>query len=122
MPLQSGSDRILKLMNRGYSSKEYLALVDSYRKIVKGGLLTTDIIVAFPTETEVEFKETYDLLKRAGFNSAYIFKYSPRPSTEARNMPDDLSLQEKEKRHRRILDLQRSISNKLGHSHKNAKK
>ncbi len=113
LPLQSGSDRILKLMSRGYSTKEYLALVDSYRKIVKGGLLTTDIIVGFPTESDKDFKETCDLIKDIKFNSAYIFKYSPRPNTEAAKLADMLSKEDKEKRHKKILDLQRVISNKL---------
>jgi len=113
LPLQSGSDRILKLMNRGYTLKDYLALIDSYRKIVKGGLLTTDIIVGFPTETEQEFKETLSLVKKARFNAAYIFKYSSRPGTQAAQMADELKRQEKEKRHKQILDLQRKISKEL---------
>jgi len=113
LPLQSGSDRILKLMNRGYSAKEYLALIDSYRKIVKGGLLTTDIIVGFPTESDKEFKETHDLVKEVKFNAAYIFKYSPRPNTEAAKLPDGLVKEEKEKRHKKILDLQKGISRRL---------
>ncbi|MCX5693819.1 MAG: MiaB/RimO family radical SAM methylthiotransferase [Candidatus Omnitrophica bacterium] len=112
LPLQSGSDRILKLMNRGYKVKDYLALIDSYRKIVKGGLLTTDIIVGFPTETIEEFKETYSLVKEAGFNAAYIFKYSTRPGTEAAKMIE-LKLEEVNKRHKKILDLQRCISKGL---------
>jgi len=113
LPLQSGSNRILKLMNRGYSVKEYLALADSYRKIVKGGLLTTDIIVGFPTETDTEFKETCDLVKEVKFNAAYIFKYSPRPNTEAARLAEALTKEEKEKRHKKILDLQIGISNQL---------
>lgn len=117
LPLQSGSDRILKLMNRGYSAKEYLALIDSYRKIVKGGLLTSDIIVGFPGESEDDFSCTYELVKKAEFNAAYIFKYSPRPHTEALKMADDVERAEKEKRHARLLELQRGISNK-----KNAKR
>ena len=116
LPLQSGSDRILKLMNRGYSAKEYLALIDSYRKIVKVGLLTSDIIVGFPSETVDDFKATCGLVEKAEFNAAYIFKYSPRPHTEAAKMADDVERQEKEKRHAKILELQREISNK-----KNAK-
>ncbi|MDP2044031.1 MAG: tRNA (N6-isopentenyl adenosine(37)-C2)-methylthiotransferase MiaB [Candidatus Omnitrophota bacterium] len=107
LPLQSGSDRILKLMNRGYTRKEYLALIDSYRKIVKGGLLTSDIIVGFPTETEKDFTQTFDCVKKAGFNAAYIFKYSPRPRTLAAKMADDVQKKEKEKRHEKILDLYR---------------
>lgn len=117
LPLQSGSDRILKLMNRGYLAKEYLEKIDSYRKIVKGGLLTTDIIVGFPTETDKEFKQTYNLLKEAEFNAAYIFKYSSRPGTQAEKITGDLSREEKEKRHKQILDLQRGISKKLRHKH-----
>jgi tRNA-2-methylthio-N6-dimethylallyladenosine synthase len=105
LPLQSGSDRILKLMHRGYTRKEYLALIDSYRKIVKGGLLTSDIIVGFPTETEKDFRQTFDCVKKAGFNAAYIFKYSPRPRTIAAKMADDVQKKEKEKRHKQILDL-----------------
>ncbi|TRZ94697.1 tRNA (N6-isopentenyl adenosine(37)-C2)-methylthiotransferase MiaB, partial [bacterium] len=107
LPLQSGSDRILKLMNRGYEIKEYLALIDSYRKIVNGGLLTTDIIVGFPTETEDDFRQTFDCVKKAEFNAAYIFKYSPRPGTIAAKMADDVDRLEKEKRHKKILDLQK---------------
>ncbi|MCX5698680.1 MAG: MiaB/RimO family radical SAM methylthiotransferase [Candidatus Omnitrophica bacterium] len=113
LPLQSGSDRILKLMNRGYTVKEYLALIDSYRKIIKGGLLTTDIIVGFPTETDKEFMETCALVKQARFNAAYIFKYSSRPGTEAAKMVDGLKPNELEKRHKKILDLQRGISKEL---------
>ncbi len=107
LPLQSGSDRILKLMRRGYTRKEYLALIDSYRKIVKGGSLTSDIIVGFPTETEKDFRQTFACVKKAGFNAAYIFKYSPRPRTIAAKMADDVRKEEKEKRHKQILDLYR---------------
>jgi len=121
LPIQSGADRMLKLMNRGYSVKEYLALIDSYRKIVKGGLLTTDIIVGFPTESDAEFKETCDLLQKVRFNAAYIFKYSPRPNTQAAKLADLLTKDEKEKRHKKILDLQRGISNKLRVKCKDAK-
>ncbi len=117
LPVQSGSDRILKLMNRGYTRKFYLAIADNYRKIVKGGTLTTDIIVGFPTESEADFKDTYSLIRDVGFNSAYIFKYSPRPGTKAMEMPDDIAKEEKEKRHKDVLDLQRKIS-----SIKNAQK
>jgi tRNA-2-methylthio-N6-dimethylallyladenosine synthase len=113
LPVQSGSDRILELMNRGYSKRLYLDLVESYRKIVKGAKLTTDIIVGFPTETEEDFQETADLVKGVEFNSAYIFKYSVRPYTQAAKLPDDVQRKEKERRHGLILDLQRGISKKL---------
>ncbi|MFA5092931.1 MAG: MiaB/RimO family radical SAM methylthiotransferase, partial [Candidatus Omnitrophota bacterium] len=113
LPLQSGSDRILKLMNRGYLAKDYLDLIRNYRKIVNGGRLTTDIIVGFPTETQEEFKETYNLVKKIEFNAAYLFKYSTRPGTQAQKISEDLSKEDKEERHRQILDLQRKVSRKL---------
>jgi len=113
LPLQSGSNKILKLMNRGYQVKDYLVLIDSYRKIVKGGRLTTDIIVGFPTETDVEFSQTYALVKQARFNAAYIFKYSSRPGTAAAKINGQLKQDELEKRHRKILELQRCISKEL---------
>ena len=122
LPVQSGSDRILKLMNRGYSGKEYLALVDSYRKIVKGGRITSDIIVGFPTETELDFKQTCALIKQARFDAAYIFKYSSRPKTEAAKITKQLKPEKIEKRHKEILDLQRGISKELGSRWKDAKK
>ncbi|RJO63942.1 MAG: MiaB/RimO family radical SAM methylthiotransferase [Candidatus Omnitrophota bacterium] len=114
LPVQSGSDKILKLMNRGYTKKDYLDLIENYRTIVKGGKLTTDIMVGFPSETEVDFKDVYDLVKRAQFDAAYIFKYSPRPHTQASQWPDDVTKEEKGRRHSMILDLQREISRNKG--------
>jgi len=110
LPVQSGSDNILERMNRGYTRKFYLDLVGNYRKIVKGGVLSTDIIVGFPGETEADFQDTYNLIKEIQFDSAYIFKYSPRPHTEALKWPDDVPKEEKERRHKLILDLQKKIS------------
>lgn len=110
LPVQSGSDRILKLMNRGYTRRFYLDLVDNYRRIVKDGALTTDIIVGFPGETEQDFQDTYDLVKGVEFNAAFIFKYSPRPHTEALKFADDVPKEEKERRHHLILELQKRIS------------
>jgi len=112
LPVQSGSDRILGLMGRGYTRKYYLDLCRNYRKIVGSGRLTTDIIVGFPTEAEKDFQDSYDLMKVAGFDAAYIFKYSSRPRAAAADMPDDVALEEKERRHKLILDLQRKISRK----------
>jgi len=109
-PVQSGSDRILKLMNRNYTRKFYLDLADTYRKIVNNAVLTTDIIVGFPTEKEEDFQDTYNLVKEAEFDSAYIFKYSPRLNTEAAKMVDDVETKEKQRRHKLILDLQKDIS------------
>jgi tRNA-2-methylthio-N6-dimethylallyladenosine synthase len=100
-------------MRRKYTVKDYLALSDSYRKIVKGGFLTTDIIVGFPTETEQDFRQTCALVKKVRFNAAYIFKYSPRPGTEAAKIVEELKTEDKEKRHKKVLELQRGISKEL---------
>lgn len=110
LPVQSGSDRILKLMNRGYTRKYYLELIENYRKIVKDGILTSDIIVGFPAETEEDFQATYDLVKEAEFNAAFIFKYSTRPYTRAASMADDVTKEEKKRRHSLILELHKVIS------------
>jgi len=110
LPVQSGSDRILKLMNRGYTRNFYLDLVKNYRTIVKGAVLTTDIIVGFPSEKEEDFQDSYDLVKEIQFNAAFIFKYSPRPNTQAANSADDVVKEEKERRHGLILELQKKIS------------
>jgi tRNA-2-methylthio-N6-dimethylallyladenosine synthase len=116
LPIQSGSDRILKAMNRGYNRKYYLDLVDKYRTIVPVGALTTDIIVGFPGETEKDFQDTFDIVKEIQFDAGFIFKYSTRPHTEATKMVDDVAKEEKERRHALILELQKKISRK-----KNAK-
>ncbi len=113
LPLQSGSDRILGLMNRKYASGDYLKLVEQYRKIVDNGSITTDVIVGFPTEREDDFYKTYMLLKDVKFAGAFIFKYSPRPYAAASKMTDDISKQTKEERHQKLLALQdRIIKNK----------
>jgi tRNA-2-methylthio-N6-dimethylallyladenosine synthase len=121
LPLQSGSDRVLEMMNRGYTVKDYLELADSYRRIVKNGLLTTDIIVGFPGETGKDFESTCALLNKVGFNAAYIFKYSPRPGTKAAEKEETLSRKAKEERHEKILDLQRRISRRLNNKNANIK-
>lgn len=113
LPVQSGSDRILKLMNRGYDRKYYLDLIGKCRRIVKNVALSSDLIVGYPTETEEDFKDTYNLLKEARFNSAYIFKYSPRPHTKAAQIEDDVPLKEKQRRHKILLDKQKEISRGL---------
>ena len=110
LPVQSGSDRILKLMNRGYTRNFYLELAKKYRTIVPGAVLTTDIIVGFPGETEKNFQDTLDLVKEVKFDSAYIFKYSPRPHSDAFSWVDDVPKEEKERRHALILDAQKKIS------------
>jgi len=110
LPLQSGSDRILKLMNRRYSSKKYLKLAEDYKRILPLGSITTDIIVGFPSETESDFKKTLKVMRDAGFDSAYTFKYSPRPDTKSSELSDDVSAEEKVSRLESVISLQRGIS------------
>ena len=110
LPLQSGSDRILKLMKRGYTSGEYLEKINIARQIMPNVRLTTDIIVGFPGETEDDFKATFNMLKSIEFNFSYIFKYSPRSGTEASRYQDDVPREIKNKRHRILLDMQKEIS------------
>lgn len=83
LPVQSGSDRILKLMNRGYTSQDYLRLINRLRIAVPDVVIGTDIIVGFPTETDEDFKQTVDLAKKADWTVAFVAQYSPRPGTAA---------------------------------------
>lgn len=111
LPLQAGSDRILDLMNRTYNVKAYLTLVDKIRKMIPGVVLTTDIIVGFPGETEKESQETARVMETVGFDSAYIFKYSERKGTiAARAFSDDVSAEEKKERIIRLFEIQRRVS------------
>jgi len=110
MPLQSGSDKILKAMHRGYTSKKYLKLVDEYRSLVYNGKIGTDVIVGFPGEREADFKKTLELVRSVRFDTAFIFKYSPRPHTQASRMEDDVTEDAKDRRHSQILELQRKMS------------
>jgi tRNA-2-methylthio-N6-dimethylallyladenosine synthase len=88
LPVQSGSDRILKAMNRGYTRKEYLQKVTELRRVCPEISLSTDIIVGFPGETEADFQDTIELVKEAAYDQAFSFKYSPRPQTKAATLPD----------------------------------
>ncbi|MGE5308869.1 MAG: MiaB/RimO family radical SAM methylthiotransferase, partial [Deltaproteobacteria bacterium] len=110
LPVQSGSDRVLKLMNRGYTRKNYLDLSRDYRTIVSEGQLTTDIIVGFSTEKEEDFLDTYKLVEEVRFDAAFIFKYSPRPHSASYGWQDDVPKEEKERRHALVLQLQKKIS------------
>ena len=111
LPLQAGSDRILDLMNRTYTRKEYLELVEKIHCRIPEVALTTDIIVGFPTETEVDVGETAEVIEQVGFDNAFIFKYSERKGTiAARKYQDDIPPDTKTDRIVRLLDLQRRIS------------
>jgi len=110
LPLQSGSNKILKRMNRGYTVERYKKLVKDFRRIVKDGNIMSDFIVGFPGETERDFNDTLKAVKEIRFDGAYIFKYSPRPFTKAGKLKDSVSKQEKECRHTLLLKTQREIS------------
>ncbi|MBU1808523.1 MAG: tRNA (N6-isopentenyl adenosine(37)-C2)-methylthiotransferase MiaB [Candidatus Omnitrophica bacterium] len=110
LPLQSGSDRILKLMNRRYTSGKYLNLAEEYKRIVPGGSLTTDIIAGFPSETDSDFKKTCVIMKDVGFDSSYTFKYSPRERTKASELADDVPDDVKASRLKSLSELQCGIS------------
>lgn len=112
LPAQSGSDRILKLMNRRYSAKEYLKKAASYRRLVPGGSLTTDMIVGFPSESDADFQKTLNLMKEIEFDSAFVFRYSPRPFTKASKLIDDVPEEVKGARNTLLLDAQNRISKK----------
>jgi len=90
MPLQSGSDRILKAMRRSYRSERYLGILDEVRSAMPDAAITTDIIVGFPGETEQDFQQTLDVAARSGFATAFTFQYSPRPGTPAASMADQV--------------------------------
>jgi tRNA-2-methylthio-N6-dimethylallyladenosine synthase len=110
MPVQSGSNRILGLMRRRYTRELYLDLVERLRGEVPGIALSTDVIVGFPTESEVDFDDTLDLVRRARYHSMYSFKYSPRPNTLAlKRLPDDVSEAEKTRRIMALQVLQKDI-------------
>jgi len=113
LPAQSGSNRILKLMNREYTREDFMSRIESIRNILPGCSVSTDIITGFCTETEEDHEETLSLMKWAGFDFAYMFKYSERPGTRAaRRLKDDVPEKIKIKRLNEIIKLQNSLSEK----------
>lgn len=111
LPVQSGSDRMLKMMNRGYTVEQYMDLVDRVRKFMPDAELATDIICGFPTETEEDHKATAELLRRGRFKNSFIFKYSPRPGTAAYDrLEDDVSDTDKKRRNNELLAVQSEVS------------
>ena len=109
-PLQSGSDRVLRLMRRGYRRRRYLEILANLRAAIPGVAFSTDIIVGFPGETEADFADTLDLVEQARFDSAFTFQYSPRPGTEAASMPDQVPPEVVKDRFQRLLQLQERVS------------
>ncbi len=109
LPVQAGSDRILQRMNRGYTREHYFRLVEKIREMVPDSAITTDIIVGFPGETEEEFLDTMDLVRRVGYDGAFTFMYSPRRGTPAARFPDQVPLEVKKERLARLIDLQKEM-------------
>src|SRR3954469_12648348 len=105
LPVQSGSDRMLKLMHRGYTREKYLGIIAKLRRVKPEMGISTDLIVGFPGETEADFEQTLSLAREVEFDQAYIFKYSPRRDTPAASMSDQVSQSEKEERNQRLLSL-----------------
>ena len=103
LPVQSGSDRILKEMGRRYTRAEYLDAVRKLRAFDPEFAVTTDVIVGYPGETEADFEATRSLMEEAGFDNAFVFKYSPRPGTRSAARPDDVPTAEKERRDQVLL-------------------
>jgi tRNA-2-methylthio-N6-dimethylallyladenosine synthase len=110
MPLQSGSDRILKAMRRSYRAERYLGIIDRVRAAIPNAAITTDLIVGFPGETEEDFAATLDVVERARFATAFTFQYSKRPGTPAAELPDQLPKAVVQERYMRLVDLQERIS------------
>ena len=113
MPLQSGSDKVLKEMRRSYRTKRFMRILDEVREKLPHASITTDIIVGFPGETEEDFQQTLDLVEKARFTSAYTFQYSPRPGTPAAAMDDQVPKAVVQDRYERLVEVQERISAEL---------
>jgi len=116
LPLQSGSSRVLERMNRGYKREDYLALAARLKSGLPGILLSTDIIVGFPGESQEDFEETCALLSEVRFANIFSFRYSPRPLTAAARIPDDVPLEVKRRRLVALQDLQKTIQLEVNRS------
>ena len=110
LPFQSGSNRVLKAMNRKYTREQYLELIDYARSVVPGISFTSDVIVGFPGETREDFDQTLDLIRRVGFTSLFTFIYSPRKGTPAARMPDPVPMEEKTAWFQEMTRLQEEIA------------
>tara|TARA_A100001011_G_C14087063_1_gene746952 strand:+ start:18 stop:587 length:570 start_codon:yes stop_codon:yes gene_type:complete len=110
LPLQAGSDRILKRMNRTYSKKEFLDLVIKIKKYLPDCSITTDIIVGFPGETEEEFLDTLEVAEKVMFDNSFMFKYSSRPGTKAAGYTDHIDEKVKQNRLERYIALQKILT------------
>jgi tRNA-2-methylthio-N6-dimethylallyladenosine synthase len=110
MPLQSGSDRVLKAMRRSYRKDKYLGIIERVRQAMPDAAITTDIIVGFPGETEQDFLETMDVVRQARFASAFTFQYSPRPGTPAAELDDQVPKAVVQERFERLAELANDVA------------
>jgi tRNA-2-methylthio-N6-dimethylallyladenosine synthase len=110
LPVQSGSDRILEKMNRGYTREGYMELIRRIRAAFPEGTVTTDIIVGFPGETEGDFRDTLSLVEQVGFDSAFTFMYSPRKGTPAASMEGQVAFAQKKERLYALMKTQDAIN------------
>jgi tRNA-2-methylthio-N6-dimethylallyladenosine synthase len=120
LPLQSGSNKILKAMHRTYTAEKYVDLVERIRQTRKGIAITTDIIVGFPGETDTDYQQTRDLVGQIQFDNAFVFRYSPRRDTPAAEMPAQIDERIKEERNRDLLEIvdesaRRANAHLIGH-------
>lgn len=117
LPVQSGSNRVLELMNRTYTVEHYLERIARIKESIPGVSLSTDIIAGFPTESEDDHRRTIELMEHVGYDGAYMFKYSPREHTKAWAMGDDVPEEVKSRRLAEIIDLQRAVSHRNNQRH-----
>src|SRR5262249_4958412 len=114
LPLQSGSNRILKAMHRAYTAEKYVDLVRRIRHAREGVAITTDIIVGFPGETDDDYKHTRNLLEELQFDGAFVFRYSPRRDTSAVGIPDQIDERVKEERNQDLLQIVNESTRRSG--------
>jgi len=116
LPVQSGSDAVLKRMNRGYTRQGYLERIRALKAVRPGIAITGDLIVGFPGETEEDFEQTVSLVEEVRYSDLFFFVYSPRPGTKAANLAEELTRDQKVQRLERLLDVQKRITREIGDS------
>ncbi len=116
LPVQCGSDRLLKIMNRHYDTAKYMSLIEKARALMPDISFTSDIIVGFPDERDEDFRGTIGLVKRVGYYSLFTFIYSKRPGTPAAEMPDPVTKAQKSARFAELLKVQEEISGRINRS------
>ncbi len=117
LPVQSGSDRVLRAMRRGHTASDYLKRIEAVRNARRQMAITSDVIVGFPGETDTDFEETVNLVAQAGYDGLYIFKYSERKGTPAANFEDDVTREEKSHRFEKLENVQRQLQKQIYESY-----